>query len=260
MKTNENSGPTKNRSVRMLAKGGKVALRARKGNSGIESLFLDYKIEEKRYRLFIELYLTPVKTALDRETNKETIRIAESLRAKKELELNAGDNDMIPQHRRKVDFIEYFKTFIQNYMNKDKRLVEASSKHFFKFVGKEVLPSNELNENMVQQFKTYLGNNLNGETPANYFKKFKKVVKCAVNDNIFKKDPTLGISIKAIEGVKKEILLMSEIQKMAQTKCGNDAVKTAFLFSRLSEFNERLRREEYSQNISSITALHSTCW
>jgi len=230
MKVNGKSEATNARSVRMLAKGGKVALRAREGASGTESLFLDYKLEGKRFRQFLELYLYPVKTALDREANKETIRIAESLRAKKELALNTGDTDIHPQHLKKVDFIAYFNDFIKRYQSKDKRLVSACSNHFFKFIGKETCPSNELTENVVMNFKTYLENNLKGETPSNYFKKFKKVVKYAVNDGIFKKDPTSNIRIKKTEGVKKEILLMNEIQLLANAWCGNDEIKKAFLF------------------------------
>jgi integrase/recombinase XerD len=230
MKSIEKKETGNSRAIRMIAKGGKVALRARKGYTGTDSLFLDYKIEGKRFRQFIDLYLYPVKSALDREANKETVRIAESLRAKKELALNTGDNDIYPQHLKKVDFIVYFNDFIEKYQNKDKRLVSACSKHFFKFIGKETFPSNELTENVVRHFKTHLETNLKGETPSNYFKKFKKVVKYAVNDGIFKKDPTSNVTIKKTEGIKKEILLMNEIQLLANAECGNDEIKKAFLF------------------------------
>lgn len=178
----------------------------------------------------MDLYIIKVKTDLDKTLNKETLRMAEQLRAKKEIELNSGSTDVIPNYRRKVNFMEYFHSFINTYTNKDKRLVISCYKKFLAFIGKDVLPCYELTENKVRMFKDYLESNLNGETPANYYKKFRKVMKYALNDGLFIKDPTIGIKVKKVEGVKKEILSMDEVQQLAQTDCGNETIKRAFLF------------------------------
>ena len=77
----------------------------------------------------------------------------------------------------------------------------------------------------------YLDDGLNGETPYNYFAKFKKAIKKAVKDKIIIDNPSEGIKNEKSEGLKKDILNAEEIQKLAQAYCGNAEVKRAFLFA-----------------------------
>jgi integrase/recombinase XerD len=78
---------------------------------------------------------------------------------------------------------------------------------------------------------------LNGETPANYFKKFKKVLSYGVKEKVFLSEiPALLASkdkelrVKRNSGIKKDILSFEEIQLLADAECGNSEVKRAFLF------------------------------
>ena len=73
--------------------------------------------------------------------------------------------------------------------------------------------------------------NLNGETPYNYFTKFKSLVRKAKKDKLLIDDPTEDIKVIRDEGLKKDILDFAEIQTLAGAYCGNDQVKKAFLFS-----------------------------
>jgi len=73
--------------------------------------------------------------------------------------------------------------------------------------------------------------NLKGETPYNYFTKFKRVVRKAMDDGLIHGDPVKGIKVIRDEGLKKEILTIEEIKLLAAAECGNSEIKRAFLFS-----------------------------
>jgi integrase len=83
---------------------------------------------------------------------------------------------------------------------------------------------------MCRDFKNYLEQKVHGETVFNYFKKFKAAIKQAVKENILLKDVSEKITVSRTSGLKKDILNIDEIQKLADTKCNNDRVKRAFLF------------------------------
>jgi site-specific recombinase XerD len=107
-------------------------------------------------------------------------------------------------------------------------------KLFLSLVEIKKLNANQLDENLVEDFKTYLEETMNGETPANYFKKFKKVLKQGVKDKIIQVNPAADLTAKRNEGIKKEILTFDEIQLLAEAHCNNNEVKRAFLFSCLT--------------------------
>ncbi|MDH4057750.1 MAG: site-specific integrase [Cyclobacteriaceae bacterium] len=50
-------------------------------------------------------------------------------------------------------------------------------------------------------------------------------------ENLILKDPTAGLSIRRTNEFHKEVLSEEEIKLLAQTLCGNDDVRRAFLFS-----------------------------
>jgi len=217
--------------TKIIHKAGGVTLRARKKNDGGESLYLDFTINGKRQYEFLKTSLVKVRTQIDRQNNKKNLKLAESIRAKRAMEINSVGHDFIPESKRKVNFIAYFEYYISEYNKKDIRLLQGALKHFKEFVREEYIGCNELTENLLIKFKEYLEQRLNGETPFNYFKKLKKVIKQAVRDDLILKNPTIDIMNKKIEGIKKEILTMEEIQKLAQTDCGNSIVKRAALYS-----------------------------
>ncbi len=80
-----------------------VLLREKKLSSGKISLYLDIYHNGKRYYDFLRLYITK-----DRAANKEIKKLAESIRSKRELEIQNSDHGFIPQFKKKINFVEYF--------------------------------------------------------------------------------------------------------------------------------------------------------
>ena len=208
-----------------------VELRKKKLASGKTSLYLDIYHNGKRDYEFLRLYLIKASTPTDRQLNKEILKEAESLRAKKEIYINSLEHGFEPSFKKKINFITYFDNFLSTYTHKDVRIVKYCLKYFKEFAGKDYLYPNEVTEQFCLEFKIFLEKHLNGETPHNYFAKFKKLLKQATKDKILSINPALDIKNNKTEGIKKDILSTDEIQALAKAYCGNAEVKRAFLFA-----------------------------
>ncbi len=215
----------------------------------------DGKIKTQKAYEFLGLHIFKnPQTEQEKESNKEIIKLADKIRAKREEEFNHVSEGFQAPSKKKINFIDYYKAFVDSYTNKDLRIVKYSYEHFKKYVseikqkGKTppdpvakrknptsrektyfILPS-EITPDFVKGFVNYLNENLNGETPYNYFTKFKKLCKKATKEGVFYNNPADDITISRPGGVKKEILSFNEIQALATAYCGNEEVKQAFLF------------------------------
>jgi hypothetical protein len=85
----------------------KVTLRERHQGGKI-SLFLDYYHKGKRKKEYLKLYLDPdPKTKADKDLNKKTKQLAESIRAKRLIEIQNGVYGFRDNEKLKGSFLEY---------------------------------------------------------------------------------------------------------------------------------------------------------
>jgi integrase len=206
-----------------------VSLRQKKYSSGKIGFYLDIVHEGERYYEFLR-----INTRKGDKDYKEKKLLAESIRSKRELEILSSEHGFIPKHRRNADFMKYYDIYINNYIKKDVRMVNASFEKFKKFYKKPKLPVKNLTDKIVLGFRDFLKNDpeLSGETPYDYFSRFKRVVQQAYSDGLFVKNPCENVSIKKdVNKLKKNILTEEELQILANTECGNSEVKKAFLFA-----------------------------
>ena len=213
-----------------------VTLREKKLSNGNVSLYLDIYFNGKREYDFLKLY--PKKnprTPQERTENHEAYNLAEEIRSTKESALKYSEHGLVSPKIRKINFLDYCDSFLSSYPNTDLRIVKYCINHFKAFVTevkgmKQVLPS-QLTEDLVIDFKKYLDNKFNGETPYNFFTKFKKICKQAHKDKILKENPAIDVVNTRKEGLKKDILFSNEIQKLVSAKCPNEEIKRAFILS-----------------------------
>lgn len=218
-----------------------VKLREKKISNDNVSLFLEIYQNGKRKYEFLKLYLNDKpSTPEERQKNKDNLALAESIRSKRENEIKSTEYGFIPAFKSKINFFEYFQEYVDNYQNKDVRLVVAALKHFKAFVGTDHILAKDISEDLLIRFKKHLDDNFNGETPHNYFKKLKKVLKQAHKDRLMLVNPAADITNTRTEGLRKDVLSFEEIQLLANTDCGNPEVKRAFLFC----LNTGLRHSE----------------
>lgn len=205
----------------------KVHLLKRKLASGGHSLLLDYYYNKERIREFIKIQILP-----GDPNAKDKLRLAEKIRAQRELDIINENMGYISPNKKNIDFFVYFEHFIKKSHRKDPRMFEACLKHLKKFSGKTLLPASQITDKFCRDFRIHLGKNLNGETPFDYFKVFCRVLNEAVRDHIFAISPALKVTNPrpASNVLGKEVLNDEELRKLFSTPCGNDQVKRAFLF------------------------------
>lgn len=212
-----------------------VHLRERKNQDGSTTLYMDIYHNGRRYYEFLDhLKLKLPKNPIEREENRTKKDTAKQIATKKSLELQSREHDIVPRFMNKADFPSYYLSYIDKYTNKDKKVIRSSLFKFNEFLKEsniKHLPISEVTEGLVEGFKKHLIANLNGESPANYFKKFKMVLKQATKEKLFYIDPSAGIKIKANQTtIEKEILTMEEIAKLRQTPITSQKVANGFIF------------------------------
>ncbi|MDB5129404.1 site-specific integrase [Mucilaginibacter sp.] len=209
-----------------------VKLRKRSISGNRYSLYLDIYENSTRSYEFLKIYiLKKPRTPLETQSNKDNLKLAETIKAKRELEINSHGSGYVPRDKQKVNFLLYFENFSKNYTKKDVRLVWGAYNYFKVFVNVDYLKPGDITEDLLIRFKEFLESKLKGETPANYFSKLKKVLRQAHKEKVFIDNPALYIVNKKNDNIKKDILTAEEIQILASTNCSNAEVKRAFLFS-----------------------------
>lgn len=215
-----------------------VSIRKRKNSDGTTSLILDIYHNGQRKREYLhDLKLLSANTPHERTENKERMKLAEQIRNKRAQMLVSDDYQVAPDFKRSIPFIVYFENYLAEYNKKDKRVMVACLAKFKEFMKDnkiDTLTIKQVSVTLVCQFKDYLESNLNGETPANYFKKFKRILANAVKEKMISSNPTDGITFVRKNGIEKDILNFDEIQLLASAEIGNKEVKRAFLFSCLT--------------------------
>jgi integrase/recombinase XerD len=198
-------------------------------------LYLDiYHNKKRHYEFLPNLKLYKATSPLKRLENKEKLETAQSIANKKAVELDSSEYEVTPTFKKKIDFMEYLKHYVDGYTKKDKRVMVAVQNaliEFNKINAKKSVTVKDVTVAYVADFKEYLIDNFKGETPSGYFARFKKVLKKAYREKLLKEYPAMDISIKKDSQIKKDILTFAEIELMAKTEVTNKQVKNAFLFS-----------------------------
>ena len=207
----------------------KVTLRQRQLKDGRVTLYLDlYHSRGSRRLEYLNLYLTG-----DREADKETLRLAEAIQAKRKLDSVSADNNLPAPGRLKEDFINFYRGLASHQRGHNTRLVWACGlKHLIAYGG-ESIPFNKIDEHFLEGFKGYLLKNLKINSAAVYFAKIKSAIRQAVRHNILQRNPVDGISIPT-EDTNRVFLTLPELRNLRKTDCENQAVKDSFLFAAFS--------------------------
>lgn len=233
----------------------KVHLRKRQhSKTGSISLFLeiykgttttpDGKVKNLRDYEYLNLYLIDKpKTPIDKQSNKDNLLLAESIKAKRELEIKNGLYGFTNDFKQNTNFIDYFKEQMEkrsdsigNYSN-----WLGSLKHLINFAGTK-LSFREIDQNFCENFKDYLTNTakktngqpLSSSSVSSYLNKFRACLKEAVRKKIILSNPAIDVSNpKVIENIRQHLTL-DELKKIVKVECRYDVLKRAFIFSCLT--------------------------
>lgn len=221
----------------------KVTLRQRKKNKNI-SLYLDFYHKGNRKTEYLNLYLTPnPKTATEREVNKKTKQLAETICAQRQIEMQNGQYGFQDIEKLKGSFISYITTLaeIKNTSTGNYGNWKSMLKHLNKFCPNDI-SFKEVDKDFVQNFRIYLNNHaigragkkLSQNSKHSYFGKFMAALKQAVKDEILKVNPGQNIKHFKQGEPQREFLTLDELQEAANTECEIPILKIAFIFSTLT--------------------------
>lgn len=226
-------------------------------SNGRESLFLDYYFgytmvydeakdkqvaKKDRKRDYLKLYLWQApRTPVERQQNKETLELAKKIRFEKGQELlESIEGYRLKNERRKINFLDYFQTYIDNYTKKDIRMVQIALQRFKDFLrdtpeyskfAKSIKPE-QLDKDMIIAYTEYLQSRSIGEGAKSIYQRFKKVIKFAVEHDVMLKNPCTGIVIKVDDQIlKKDVLSLEEEQTLINTHYDgeNPNIRRAFI-------------------------------
>ncbi|HAZ02839.1 MAG: hypothetical protein A2W90_17000 [Bacteroidetes bacterium GWF2_42_66] len=232
-------GTKADKKTRKGTKKNNVVLREKVLTTGSISLYLDIYRDGVRSYEFLKLYINDkARTPIERQTNKETLELAEKIRTQRESELNHSKHGFISPIKKSTLYINYVASYLNSYSKKDIRMIKGATERFRNFLSEKMpgvninnLKLSHIDKQMMVSFVEYLKTNSTGEGGQSYFKRFKKILKNAVDTDLISKSPANGVEYKAVEGLRKDILSNDEIALLAKTPMQNPNIKKAFIFS-----------------------------
>lgn len=235
-----------------------IHLRKRKHKSGNTALYLDiYRNGVRKYE-HLKLYLIPEHTKNDKDINRQTLQLAETIKAKRTVELH-NEEYGFKTKREQVRFFDFFQTLIYQ----DGEGITRSAgcaynwvstyKYLRQYESRDITIS-EITPKWVDGFKRFLEKKAvqlrtkaskhrsKDETPKplsqnskhKYFTKLRAAINMAVKRGIIKDNSLLEVRNFAEEETEREYLTIEEIKKLTITPCEYDSVRRAFLFSCLT--------------------------
>lgn len=212
-----------------------VKLRKRKTRTGLYSLYLDTYANGRRTYEYLRLYLVPEKTREDKRKNKETLQLAEAIRAKRVIEYHEGRYGFDSSVQDKVLLFDYFEA-----QRKDQKRKTADSwgsclQYIKRYERRRDITFADVTSEWVKGFKDYLeAQGLAQNSKALYFAKFRACINKAYREGIITDNPLKRVGCIKHEESKREYLTLEEVQILVETDCDSEVVKRAFLFSCLT--------------------------
>ena len=231
-----------------------IKLRQKKIADGNVSLYLDIYWNGKRSYEFLKLYLIPERTKEDKEKNRQTLQLANSVKAKRIVEMQNGSFGFKSDFATETLFFDYYRAMCQKRLGAESRSNWGNwfscLHHLKKYEKNERITFAEITPEWVEGFKEYLDDDArawehdkrkrNKEKPLarnsklSYFNKLRACLNQAFEDRIIPINPCRGVeNFKAEEGTRM-YLTIDEVRKIAQTDCEYPRIKDAFLFSCLT--------------------------
>ena len=207
-----------------------IKIRYRRNPRENYSLYLDFWEGSKRVRDYLKIYLSGKNK--DIVTDKNKMRIALSIRNKKELQLLEGNSGiMISAVKEEINFIEFFKTFSDTKPDTNYRI---SHDHFRRFFKKDTILINKVDYELSEKFMNYLLSlDITRYTAQHYFAAYKATLNQAVKLRKIEYNPAKTLTIK-YERKSIERLEFEELQILKETDCLYNDLKNGFLFSCLT--------------------------
>ena len=122
-----------------------------------------------------------------------------------------------PSPQLATTLVSEFHSYAHTYSRKDRRMALAAAKHFDSYISRlstdDTSPDTDPNA-IASGFLSYLYDSLNGNTPANYFKKFREFLDTMLAKGIVTENAARNLSLKYYDYRVKSILTLSDIHRL----------------------------------------------
>lgn len=227
-----------------------VKLRQQKIKDGNISLYLDYNLNGKRVREYLKLYLIPEHESTDKGRNKETLRLAQAVKAQRITELQNGTTGFRPIGRGKIYLSDWLQQERERFQKQGSTAYQSSIRNTIKQVktyGDR--PLNKIDkaylEGYIEHLKTALnkyGKPLSANSQSLYYDVVAIALNRAVKEGYIKDNPSRRLDAKQRpkqEQSKRVFLTIEELTTLQHTKArlyGGSTkrykeTQNAFLFS-----------------------------
>lgn len=232
-----------------------VRLRRKTLTNGNVSLYLAINTGAGRREYeFLRLYLIPEKTKADKLRNRETLALANSIKAQRIVDIQNGAHGFKSDFKEQTLFFDYYQALTEK---RKKRETKGNSsnwasclRHMRKYEPRRNITFAGITPQWVQGFKDYLEDEaeafgcdhrkrkdrhpLSQNSKQSYFNKLRACLRQAYEDGIIRQNPMRGIlGFSSQEGMR-QYLSLDEVKAMAAADCNYPEVKRAFLFSCLT--------------------------
>lgn len=231
-----------------------IKIRRKQLANGNISLYLDIYHNGRREYEFLKLYLIPEKNRADKEKNRQTLQLANSIKAKRIVDIQNGDHGFKSPFAEEVLFFDYYRNMCEKRLGTESRgnwgNWRSCLKHLEKYESDQRITLSQITPKWVQGFKDYLENEatawgcdfrerikdhpLARNSKLSYFNKLKACLNQAYEDRLIAYNPMRGIENFKPEDGKRMYLTIEELRKLVDTVCEYPNIKRAFLFSCLT--------------------------
>lgn len=212
-----------------------IKLRQRRRDSGLISLYLDIYVQGQRRSESLKLYLIPENSREDKEKNRETLAMAETIRAQRLIELRNRRYNINDKSIASPNVVAYMRAVMMR-----KELREATRKIWLSAINSIVnsgndIPIDKINHYWINSYINHLKRQgLTNNSCNVYLSKLSAMFRQAVKDKLLVHNPMLGINKLKEEETHREYLTIDEVRAMAGAWCKHKDLKRAFLFSCLT--------------------------
>jgi len=228
----------------------KVKLRTKPMTGKRHSLYLDFyppiphpDTGKSTRREFLGLYvIDKAKNPFDKQHNKETEGLAESIRAKRQISIQNEQYGFLSSKKQNANFLNYFKELADKHQKRNRDIWLCSLHYLEQFTG-GVLRFADLNAKFCNDFREYIlkaprMKNANviisQNTAYAYFAKLKAAVKQAFKDGLLTTDFSSHIKGIKERETQRQFLTLDELNTLVQTDCGVPILKRASVFAALT--------------------------
>lgn len=221
-----------------------IKIRAKKNATGTESLYLQYSKNGKRCREYLNIVIVPETSKATKDKNKESMRLADLLRMKRQQELV---NEHTGQNSANGDLSIYI--YIDNFIKRNTGIISKSyadsinklQKVVRAYKGDDVTFKN-ITKSWLMGYIDFLrngfvakgGKKLSQNSIESYWMMIVVIINRAVKDGIIPSNPAHNIHIEdrpKRQAKMRDYLTIDEIKLLINTRCDSDDVRRAFLFS-----------------------------